>query len=70
MTLSNESKKLIQLDFIEVINLLKESNIIEPHFKLLTNGKYTFVKDLTLEHTAHKIKILERIEISNYINSA
>lgn len=62
-TLSNGQKTKIKQSFIELVQILKENNLIESNYKIIRNGQFHTVDQLMIDNISEGFVIYEKLII-------
>lgn len=62
-SLNNSQKTNIKKFFLELVMILKESDLIQSNYKILSNGKFQDVDELTLKNISEGFIIYEKLSI-------
>lgn len=60
-TLTNQKKTLIKNYFIELIQLLQDSDLIEPKYKVISGGKFIITDKLTRKNISEGFIVYEKL---------
>jgi hypothetical protein len=63
--LNNSQKTKIKEYFIEGVKILQENRLIEPNYKVISNGQLYEPEELTLKNISEGFVICEKLSISN-----
>jgi ribonucleotide reductase beta subunit family protein with ferritin-like domain len=61
--LENKKKTEIKKYFIQLVELLKEHNLIESYYKVFSNGNSYDVQELTIKNISEGFMFYERIQL-------
>jgi hypothetical protein len=61
--LENRKKTEIKKYFIQLIELLRKDNLIEPYYKIFSNGNSYDVQELTVKNISEAFMFYEKIEL-------
>jgi hypothetical protein len=61
--LNNSQKTKIKQYFIELVQILKENNLIESNYKIIYKGKFYPVDQLTIKNISEGFMIYEKLLI-------
>ena len=60
---SNQQKKIIKQEFIELVQLVQGINLIDNHYKIISNGKYYGTDHLNVENISEGFIIYEKFNL-------
>ena len=60
---SNQQKKIIKQEFIELVQLVQGINLIDNHYKIISNGKYYGTDQLNVENISEGFIIYEKFNL-------
>jgi hypothetical protein len=63
--LNNSQKTKIKEYFIEGVKILQQNHLIEPNYKVISNGQLYEPEELTLKNISEGFVICEKLSISN-----
>jgi hypothetical protein len=62
-TVSNQRINKIQKNFIELVQILQEYNLIESNYKIISNGSFLDKNELNISNISEGFVIYEKISI-------
>lgn len=62
-TISNQQKNYIKAYFIEVVQILKQQDIIDDNYKTISKGRFYSTKELTISNISEGFVIYEKLSI-------
>ena len=60
---SNQQKKIIKQEFIELVQLVQGINLIDNHYKIISNGKYYATDQLNVENISEGFILYEKFNL-------
>lgn len=59
--ISNQRKGNIKKYYLELVQILEDSDLIEPRYKIMSDGKYHSTSQLTIHNSSESFFIYEKI---------
>ena len=60
---SNQQKKTMKQEFIELVSIVQNAGLIDSHYKIMSNSKYYVTYQLTVENISEGFILYEKLNL-------